>query len=94
MGIMDETGFLGHGQVYINITRDIRASNKTYIAIKGPVAVTKNPALAPGDMRVLEAVGDCTLLSHYRDCLVFPSKGKRPHPSECSGSLIIRLGLN
>ncbi|KAI3880226.1 hypothetical protein MKW92_051043, partial [Papaver armeniacum] len=36
-------------------------------------------------MRVLQAV-NVPALHHMVDCVVFPQKGKRPHPNECSGS--------
>ncbi|GER31869.1 RNA-dependent RNA polymerase [Striga asiatica] len=53
--------------------------------VKGNVVVAKNPCLHPGDVRVLRAV-DVPGLYHMVDCVVFPQKGERPHPNECSGS--------
>ncbi|XP_024517545.1 probable RNA-dependent RNA polymerase 1 [Selaginella moellendorffii] len=53
--------------------------------VLGKVVVTKNPCLHPGDLLVLEAV-DVPGLHHMIDCVVFPQRGKRPHPNECSGS--------
>jgi RNA-dependent RNA polymerase len=44
------------------------------------------PCLYPGDFRKLNAVNVPKLQSCIRDCIVFPSKGSRPHPSEMSGS--------
>lgn len=38
-----------------------------------------------GDLRTFQAV-DCVGLHHIFDCIVFPSKGDRPHPNELSGS--------
>ncbi|KAK9106550.1 hypothetical protein Syun_022561 [Stephania yunnanensis] len=52
---------------------------------QGKVVVAKNPCLHPGDVRVLQAV-NVPDLRHMVDCVVFPQKGKRPHPNECSGS--------
>lgn len=49
------------------------------------MVVTKCPCLHPGDVRKLRAV-DVPELHHVRDCVVFPSKGRAPHPFEMSGS--------
>lgn len=46
--------------------------------------VTKNPSLHPGDVRKLIAV-DVPELHHITNCIVFPAKGKRPHPDEMAG---------
>ncbi|KAG0621598.1 hypothetical protein M758_3G033400 [Ceratodon purpureus] len=53
--------------------------------VTGWVVVAKNPCLHPGDIRKLKAV-NVPALRHMVDCLVFPQKGHRPHPNECSGS--------
>ncbi|CAN6926127.1 unnamed protein product [Brassica oleracea] len=53
--------------------------------IIGDVVVAKSPCLHPGDVRVLKAIA-VTDLNHMTDCIVFPQKGHRPHPNECSGS--------
>ncbi|OVA10030.1 RNA-dependent RNA polymerase [Macleaya cordata] len=60
------------------------SDNSTFV-VTGKVVVAKNPCLHPGDMRVLQAV-NVPALHHMVDCVVFPQKGKRPHPNECSGS--------
>ncbi|KAH0985408.1 hypothetical protein GBA52_012585 [Prunus armeniaca] len=98
MGCLDETGTLEYGQVFVQCSH--RGSRQFYDAsshiisgssssedsfiVKGKVVVAKNPCLHPGDMRVLMAV-NVPALHHLVDCVVFPQKGKRPHPNECSG---------
>ncbi|KAK9931741.1 hypothetical protein M0R45_019006 [Rubus argutus] len=61
------------------------SSSDSRVIIKGKVVVAKNPCLHPGDVRVLRAVNVPELL-HMVDCVIFPQKGLRPHPNECSGS--------
>ncbi|KAL9324882.1 hypothetical protein ACSQ67_005527 [Phaseolus vulgaris] len=95
MGCLDETSTLEYGQVFVqfsnNRLRDLSDDDscsydlpKTYMVV-GKVVVAKNPCLHPGDVRVLQAV-DVPDLYHMVDCVVFPQKGTRPHPNECSGS--------
>ncbi|KNA09732.1 hypothetical protein SOVF_150570 [Spinacia oleracea] len=90
MGCMDETKTLEYGQVFVQVSggrfRDVgnEFEPNNYV-VKGRVVVAKNPCLHPGDVRVLMAV-NVPVLHHMVDCLVFPQKGKRPHPNECSGS--------
>ena len=55
------------------------------IVLRGPVVVTRNPCLHPGDVRQLEAV-DVPGLCHLVDCVVFPRQGSRPHPNEMAGN--------
>ncbi|CAA2977995.1 probable RNA-dependent RNA polymerase 1 [Olea europaea subsp. europaea] len=98
MGCLDETGNLEYGQVFVQFSCAGRrrfhedflrfngnmSDDYNYI-VKGMVAVAKNPCLHPGGVRKLVAV-DVPALHHTVDCVVFPQKGQRPHPNECSGS--------
>ncbi|GLJ11722.1 hypothetical protein SUGI_0175400 [Cryptomeria japonica] len=100
MGCLDETGTLNYGEVFVQVSH--AAGSKQYhdpglaifrqsgldhkkCIVKGKVIVAKNPCLHPGDVRVLVAV-DIPKLHHMVDCVVFPQRGQRPHPDECSGS--------
>nr|CCD74482.1 RNA-dependent RNA polymerase 1 [Arabidopsis halleri subsp. halleri] len=83
MGCLDETRTLEYGQVVVQYSDPMRPGRR--FIITGPVVVAKNPCLHPGDVRVLEAV-NVPALNHMVDCVVFPQKGLRPHPNECSGS--------
>ncbi|XP_008812977.2 probable RNA-dependent RNA polymerase 1 [Phoenix dactylifera] len=99
MGCLDETKILEYGQVFVQVSCTGRTqfhNNGLFVyggsesdhhtaVLKGKVVVAKNPCLHPGDIRVLSAV-DVPDLHHMVDCVVFPQKGKRPHPNECSGS--------
>ncbi|KAL1106721.1 hypothetical protein V6Z11_D04G224400 [Gossypium hirsutum] len=92
MGCLDETGTLEYGQVFVQYSTkpsqsssgDFRSYQNSHV-VEGKVVIAKNPCLHPGDLRVLEAV-DAVVLHHMVDCIVFPQKGHRPHPNECSGS--------
>ena len=99
MGVMDETGSLRPGQVFVQYTElksdddedatEVIVRNRKTI-VTGRVAVTRNPCLHPGDVRQLEAV-DRPELRHLVDCAVFPSFGPRPHPNEMAGMVILRI---
>ncbi|OMO98990.1 RNA-dependent RNA polymerase, eukaryotic-type [Corchorus capsularis] len=82
MGCLDETRTLNYGEVFVQFSGS--RSEQRYI-VQGKVVVAKNPCLHPGDVRVLTAV-NVPDLYHMVDCVVFPQKGFRPHPNECSGS--------
>ncbi|KAK3222191.1 hypothetical protein Dsin_009216 [Dipteronia sinensis] len=97
MGCLDETRTLNYGQVFVqfsnagcrhlsddSVMSSTNGSVRHYI-VKGNIVVAKNPCLHPGDVRVLRAV-NVPALHHMVDCVVFPQKGMRPHPNECSGS--------
>lgn len=98
MGCLDETRSLEYGQVFVQVScfgsskflengLSLEGANGSdnRIIVRGKVVVAKNPCLHPGDIRVLTAV-DVPWLHHMVDCVVFPQKGARPHPNECSGS--------
>ncbi|PKU68673.1 probable RNA-dependent RNA polymerase 2 [Dendrobium catenatum] len=97
IGCLDESGTLDYGQVFLRVTmtkEEQKNKSQTFfkdadhatVVITGRVVVTKNPCLHPGDIRVLEAICDPQLDEMgLVDCLVFPQKGERPHPNECSG---------
>ncbi|XVE84716.1 hypothetical protein DITRI_Ditri17bG0035700 [Diplodiscus trichospermus] len=97
VGCLDETGILNYGQVYVCIKMkkaEQESADQSFFhkvdeekaVVIGKVVVTKNPCLHPGDIRVLEAVYEAQLEEKgLVDCLVFPQKGERPHPNECSG---------
>ncbi|KAA8532480.1 hypothetical protein F0562_032520 [Nyssa sinensis] len=99
MGCLDETRTLEYGEVFVQfsgfghkrfygdspLTFSNYVSDQHNYIVEGKVVVAKNPCLHPGDVRVLRAV-NVPALHHMVDCLVFPQKGMRPHPNECSGS--------
>ena len=91
IGIMDEYNILEYGEAYLQIKRDDGFS----IILDKKCTVAKCPCLHPGDIRVLrfrkynkndESTKKYEVFNNYENVIIFPSKGKRPHPNECSGS--------
>lgn len=84
-GVVDETRTLNYGEVFIQYSEKISDYESPLHVLKGTVLVTKCPCIHPGDVRKFKAV-DVPKLHHIKDCIVFPSKGHRPHPDEMGGS--------
>ncbi|KAF2758120.1 RdRP-domain-containing protein [Pseudovirgaria hyperparasitica] len=81
-GIMDETGILREGEVYC-----VTESDGARRVLAGQVAITRAPAMHPGDVQVVTAVDvpDESPLSHLYNCVVFSQHGSRDLPSQLSG---------
>ncbi|VDK18703.1 unnamed protein product [Anisakis simplex] len=88
-GVMDETGQLQSGQIFVQYTNNVwlktPSSKAAKTILKGPVLMTKNPCIVAGDVRIFEAV-DIPELHHLVDVVVFPQYGPRPHTDEMAGS--------
>lgn len=83
LGVMDETGTLEEGEVFVQIC-DTSNNGVNKQIITGKVVVFRNPCFHPGDIRVVKAVNR-EALSHLEDVIVFSSKGYRDLPSMLSG---------
>ena len=90
IGIMDEFGILEYGQAFLHIRR-----KNVDLILNKKCTIAKCPCLHPGDVRILdfkkyiegnEQTEKYKIFERYENVLIFPSKGKRPHPNECSGS--------
>lgn len=84
-GIMDETGFLKENQIFV-VTERAPEGGKN-ILVKRNVVITRSPAMHPGDIQVVDAVGvpansPLRLLSNV---VVFSKWGDRDLPSKLSG---------
>ncbi|MCJ1281547.1 hypothetical protein MMC26_000867 [Xylographa opegraphella] len=84
-GIMDETGFLREGEVYCPIIDDTTGRRKVLVGAN--VAITRSPALHPGDIQLVNAVNvpDESPLNGLHNCVVFSQRGSRDLPSKLSG---------
>ncbi|KAK7731804.1 hypothetical protein SLS53_008625 [Cytospora paraplurivora] len=85
-GIMDETGFLKEGEVYV--TYDTMGNRFGPPPANGsPLLVTRSPALHPGDIQVARNTIpplENPLRDHF-NVIVFSRQGKRDLPSQLSG---------
>jgi len=81
-GICDAWGVLKEGECAVKITMDGDGQPR---ALKGmEILVTRNPCLHPGDLQKFRAVARDEL-AHLVDCIVFPTRGKRPAADLMSG---------
>ena len=79
-GVCDQTGVLKYGQCFFRYTEQGKCKT-----LEEKVIVAKSPCYLLGDIRVLNAI-HIEGLDHLVDCIVFPTQGKQPHPSEIAGS--------
>ncbi|VDM96403.1 unnamed protein product [Thelazia callipaeda] len=84
-GVVDNTGLLQYGQVFVQYSSSLKYATQNRIVHTGPVMVSKNPCHVAGDVRMFEAIYQDALL-HLYDVIVFPRHGPRPHPDEMAGS--------
>lgn len=84
-GIVDETGFLREGEVYV--TFDTMEGRFAPPPSAGPLLVTRSPALHPGDIQVAHQAipPPGHLLLEHSNVIIFSRKGNRDLPSQLSG---------
>lgn len=81
-GVCDAWGVLRDGECAVKITMDGDGQPR---ALQGmEILVTRNPCLHPGDLQKFKAVARDEL-AHLVDCIVFPTRGKRPAADLMSG---------
>lgn len=81
-GVCDPYDVLREGQCFVRITHDDDGVARTITGTE--VLVTRNPCLHPGDLQKFRAVNH-PKLSDLVDCIVFPTKGRRPSADLMSG---------
>ena len=84
-GIMDETGYLREGEVYVVQERSPEGGR--WELIRNKVAVTRSPAMHPGDVQVVDAIGvpANSPLKRLSNVVVFSQYGSRDLASQLSG---------
>ncbi|KAF2466775.1 rna-dependent rna polymeras-like protein [Lindgomyces ingoldianus] len=87
-GIMDESNTLREGEVYI-ATRTQRLDGEPVykVHVYDRVAITRAPALHPGDIQVVRAIDapNNSYLKGLYNCVVFSQQGNWDLPSQLSG---------
>jgi hypothetical protein len=84
-GIMDETGYLEEGEIFVPILNE--ETKRRDVLIQENVLITRSPAFHPGDVQMVNAVDvpEDSPLRKLHNCVVFSQKGERDLPSQLSG---------
>lgn len=82
-GIMDETGYLEEGEIFVTVT----VEGRTRIILGERLIVSRSPALHPGDVQLATGIQPPpgSPLLDLQNCIVFSQKGVRDLPSQLSG---------
>ena len=83
-GACDPFNELEHGQCVFQPTLFDEVQYAEFQAAQ-EVMVVRNPCYYPGDIRVLKLVKNNPKYEYLNDCIVFPTRGSRPHADESSG---------
>ncbi|GAA6016409.1 hypothetical protein JCM10207_003852 [Rhodosporidiobolus poonsookiae] len=81
VGVADEDGWLKEGEIYACV----KQKGKQTLFIEGKVCISRSPAVHPGDVQVVRAVGEippgvAPRLRSLMNCVVFSTKGSRSLP--------------
>ncbi len=81
-GVCDSKGVLKSGECAVSLTMEGDGLSRQLSGME--ILVTRNPCLHPGDLQKFRVVARPEL-AHLTDCIVFPTKGKRPSADMMSG---------
>ena len=81
-GVCDSKELLKEGECFVTVTMEGDGQPRQLSGME--VLVTRNPCLHPGDLQKFKAVAR-PALAHLKDCIVFPTCGKRPSADMMSG---------
>jgi len=84
LGVMDETGFLKEGEIFVCTEK---VNGPSTVRTADMVAISRSPALHPGDVQVVRAVEvpEDSPLRRLSNCVVFSQHGERDLASCLSG---------
>ncbi|KAK4549268.1 hypothetical protein LTR36_007727 [Oleoguttula mirabilis] len=85
LGILDETGYLREGQVYVVTESGPEGGREVWR--KNRILITRSPAMHPGDIQLVNAVDvpPGSPLEKLSNVVVFSQHGARDLPSQLSG---------
>ena len=81
-GICDSKDILREGECVVRVTMEGDGQPRQLSGME--ILVTRNPCLHPGDLQKFNAVARPEL-AHLIDCIVFPTRGRRPSADLMSG---------
>ncbi|KZT63305.1 RdRP-domain-containing protein [Daedalea quercina L-15889] len=86
VGIADTHGQLREGEIYVCV----RTADGREVYLEGPTLITRSPAIHPGDIQVVHAIGkpaDGSDIAQagWKNCVAFSTRGDRPLPSYLGG---------
>lgn len=81
-GVCDSKDVLREGECCVRVTMEGDGQPRQLDGME--ILVTRNPCLHPGDLQKFKAVARPELV-HLTDCIVFPTRGKRPSADLMSG---------
>jgi hypothetical protein len=81
-GVCDAWDVLKDGECAVMVTMDGDGQPRALTNME--ILVTRNPCLHPGDLQKFRVVAK-EELAHLVDCIVFPTRGKRPSADLMSG---------
>ena len=85
-GVSDPYGQLNYGECFFQPT--LHKAESDAFAVAEAVVVIRRPSFHVGDVRVLKLAQGKEDYKDLYDCIVFPTRGSRPHAIECGGGRV------
>ena len=85
-GASDPYGQLRYGECFFQPT--LHEAERNAFSFAELVLVMRRPSYHAGDVRVLKLTHGNEAYKDLYDCIVFPTRGARPHANECAGGRV------